>query len=130
MIEGSSTPYKFSLVACARWEEHDIVEWIEYHLSIGVDHFYIYSNDDTPLTLFNRLHPGEYCSGELRTGTRHPAGPAGRCAPEPDHAEPRGLAVQGRTVVDYLTVPTTQQTHLVAQQNQAESLPKRLCKYR
>ncbi len=51
------TLYKFVLVACARWEEQDIVEWIEYHLAIGIEHFYIYSNDDTPTTLFKVLSP-------------------------------------------------------------------------
>jgi len=30
--------HKFSLVACARWEEKDILEWIDYHRLIGVDH--------------------------------------------------------------------------------------------
>lgn len=54
-----TTPYrhKFSLVACARWEENEIVEWIEYHRAIGIDHFYIYSNDDTPTALFKVLAP-------------------------------------------------------------------------
>jgi hypothetical protein len=49
--------YKYSIVACARWEENDIVEWIEYHKSIGFEHFYIYSNDDDPMILFKRLSP-------------------------------------------------------------------------
>ncbi len=48
---------KFSLVACARWEEKDIAEWIEYHLAVGIEHFYIYSNDDSPTTLFKVLSP-------------------------------------------------------------------------
>ena len=49
--------YKFSLAACGRWEEHDIVEWIEYHRAIGIEHFYIYSNDDSPVTLQKVLAP-------------------------------------------------------------------------
>ncbi len=49
--------YKYSIVACARWEESDIVEWIEYHRAVGFDHFYIYSNDDTPTTLLKTLTP-------------------------------------------------------------------------
>ena len=49
--------HKFALVACARWEENEIVEWIEYHLAVGIEHFYIYSNDDTPTTLFKVLIP-------------------------------------------------------------------------
>ena len=49
--------YKYSLVACARWEADDIVEWIEYHRHIGFEHFYIYSNDDSPDVLFKTLLP-------------------------------------------------------------------------
>jgi hypothetical protein len=49
--------YKFSLVACARWEEYDIVEWVEYHRSLGFDHIYIYSNDDDPMVLQKVLLP-------------------------------------------------------------------------
>jgi|GEM_PF-2198451 hypothetical protein len=49
--------YKFSLAACGRWEENDVVEWIEYHRAIGIEHFYIYSNDDSPVTLLKVLAP-------------------------------------------------------------------------
>lgn len=49
--------YRYSLVACARWEETDIVEWLEYHRSIGFEHAYIYSNDDDPTALHKRLLP-------------------------------------------------------------------------
>ena len=55
--KSSKARHKFSLVACARWEEKDIVEWVEYHLAIGIEHFYIYSNDDSPTTLFKVLSP-------------------------------------------------------------------------
>lgn len=47
--------YKFSLVACARWEENDILEWLDYHRSIGIDHVYLYSNDDNASTLKNAI---------------------------------------------------------------------------
>lgn len=57
MTEAWSGRYSFSLVACARWEEDAIVEWIEYHRAIGVDHFYIYSNDDSPWPLQRVLMP-------------------------------------------------------------------------
>jgi len=33
--------YKKSLVSCARWENQYIVEWVNYHKSIGFDHIYI-----------------------------------------------------------------------------------------
>ena len=58
---------KFSLVACARWEEKDIVEWVEYHLAVGIEHFYIYSNDDSPATLFKVLSPYIFRSAPLVT---------------------------------------------------------------
>jgi Glycosyl transferase family 2 len=54
--------FGYSLVACSRWEECDIVEWVEYHKSIGFDHIYVYSNDDDPQVQFNRLQP--YLFGE------------------------------------------------------------------
>lgn len=54
---GRAPKHRFSLVACARWEEDAIVEWIEYHRAIGVGHFYIYSNDDHPGTLLKILMP-------------------------------------------------------------------------
>jgi hypothetical protein len=47
--------YEYSLVACARWEEETIQEWIEYHKSIGFSHIYLYSNDDDPQTLFKAV---------------------------------------------------------------------------
>lgn len=47
--------YKAALVACARWEENDIVEWIEYHRSIGFEHIFLYSNDDDPYILYRRV---------------------------------------------------------------------------
>jgi Glycosyltransferase family 92/F5/8 type C domain len=52
--------YRFSLVACARWEETHIQEWIEYHKSIGFDHVYLYSNDDDPTPLFRAIAPYAY----------------------------------------------------------------------
>ncbi len=47
--------HKFSLVACARWEEMQIQEWVEYHKSIGFNHIYLYSNDDDPTALFRAV---------------------------------------------------------------------------
>ena len=49
--------HKYAIVATARWEEQNIVEWIEFHRSIGFDHFYIYGHDDEPLTLYHALFP-------------------------------------------------------------------------
>lgn len=36
--------YQLSLVAIFRNEHRYIVEWLEYHLKIGVEHFYLYDN--------------------------------------------------------------------------------------
>lgn len=52
--------HRFSLVACARWEETQIQEWVEYHRSIGFDHVYLYSNDDDPTALFHAVAPYTY----------------------------------------------------------------------
>jgi hypothetical protein len=49
--------YSISLVACSRWEELDIAEWVAYHKSIGIDHIYLYSNDDDPNIQFKRVLP-------------------------------------------------------------------------
>jgi len=49
--------HKYALVAAARWEEQNIAEWIEYHRSIGFDHFYIYGHDNEPMTLYHALFP-------------------------------------------------------------------------
>ncbi len=49
--------HKFSLVACARWEEKDILEWLDYHRSIGIDHVYLYSNDDSASTIRKAIEP-------------------------------------------------------------------------
>ena len=49
--------HRFSLVACARWEENDILEWLDYHRSVGIDHVYLYSNDDNAGTLKNAVGP-------------------------------------------------------------------------
>src|ERR1700761_6521317 len=52
--------HRFSLVACARWEEKHIQEWVEYHKSIGFEHVYLYSNDDDPEPLFSAIAPWAY----------------------------------------------------------------------
>jgi hypothetical protein len=57
---GPADKYAFSLVACARWEEANIQEWVEYHKSIGFSHIYLYSNDDDPTALFRAVAPYTY----------------------------------------------------------------------
>lgn len=49
--------YKISLVACARWETRYISEWLSYHKSIGIDHVYLYCNDDDPIEFYTQVLP-------------------------------------------------------------------------
>jgi hypothetical protein len=49
--------HRFSIVACVRWEEADIAEWVQYHQLIGFDHIYLYSNDTDPLPTHKALLP-------------------------------------------------------------------------
>lgn len=56
------TEYKLSVVAIVRNEGEYIREWLEYHLMLGVTHFYIYDNestDDTKEKLQNYIERGE-----------------------------------------------------------------------
>ncbi len=46
--------FRFSLMACARWEERYIEEWLLYHRSIGFEHVYLYCNDDEPSALYRK----------------------------------------------------------------------------
>lgn len=45
------------VVACARWEQDYIVEWISYYKAIGIDHIFLYCNDDDPSTLYEKVLP-------------------------------------------------------------------------
>ncbi|NHN93377.1 glycosyltransferase family 2 protein [Acetobacter sicerae] len=49
--------YRFSLAACARWEARYISEWLSYHRSIGIEHVYLYCNDDDPAELYQAVLP-------------------------------------------------------------------------
>jgi hypothetical protein len=60
VLDPPMAKHHFSLVACARWEEMQIQEWLEYHKSIGFDHVYLYSNDDDPTRLFRAVAPYTY----------------------------------------------------------------------
>lgn len=52
-----SPKYRYSIVACARWEERFIVEWLNYYRAIGFDHVYLYCNDDDPTLLYEKVFP-------------------------------------------------------------------------
>jgi hypothetical protein len=49
--------YRFSIVACARWETRYITEWLTYYRAIGFDHVYLYCNDDDPAPLYLEVLP-------------------------------------------------------------------------
>ncbi|MGC8536644.1 MAG: glycosyltransferase family 2 protein, partial [Rhizomicrobium sp.] len=49
--------YKFVIVACARWETKNILEWVAYHRSVGFEHIYLYCNDEDPTELYECLMP-------------------------------------------------------------------------
>jgi hypothetical protein len=57
LVETRPALYKYSIVTCARWEEADLSEWIEYHRSIGFSHIYLYSNDNDPLPTLKAILP-------------------------------------------------------------------------
>lgn len=46
----SSYKYDLALVAIIKDEDAYIIEWIEYHLIIGINHFYIYDNGNSKET--------------------------------------------------------------------------------
>lgn len=67
-------PYRYrnSLVACARWENETIQEWVEYHRSIGFDHVFLYCNDDDPQELLARVQPFNENGTDFVTFHHHP----------------------------------------------------------
>jgi hypothetical protein len=56
-IYSEATKYRFSVVACARWETPYIVEWLTYHRWLGFEHVYLYCNDDDPAELYDAVLP-------------------------------------------------------------------------
>jgi len=53
-------------------ENHWLKEWLDYHLKVGVEHFYLYNNDDDPTGSDRILKP--YVERGLVTNT-HVSGP-------------------------------------------------------
>lgn len=49
--------YRYAAVTCVRWDDDRITEWLDYYQSIGFEHIYIYSNDDEPTALYQKLLP-------------------------------------------------------------------------
>ena len=49
--------YELAIVSALKFEAPYVKEWIDYHLLAGVDHFYIYNNDDDVTILEKILQP-------------------------------------------------------------------------
>ena len=56
-VDKNLFPYNLAVVAIMKNEVHYAKEWIDYHLLAGVEHFYIYNNDDNPDALQEVLQP-------------------------------------------------------------------------
>ena len=61
------TNYRYSIVACARWESLNIVEWLNYYRAIGFDHVFLYCNDDHPADLYEKVLPFINCENPFIT---------------------------------------------------------------
>lgn len=46
MLRGDK--HYLSVVVSYKMEQCNLLEWLEYHIHVGVNHFYIYNNDDNP----------------------------------------------------------------------------------
>jgi hypothetical protein len=46
-----------SISGIFKWENHWLKEWLDYHLTVGVEHFYLYNNDDDPTESDRILKP-------------------------------------------------------------------------
>jgi hypothetical protein len=46
----NKAPHYLSIVACIKNEAPYLEEWIEFHLAVGVDHFYLYNNESVDNT--------------------------------------------------------------------------------
>ncbi len=46
-LQAESNIYNLSICAIFKDEAHYLKEWIEYHLLMGIDHFYLYNNGST-----------------------------------------------------------------------------------
>jgi hypothetical protein len=55
--------YYISICLLAKNENDYINEWLEWHLNLGVEHFYIYDNDST-IPLINSINKDflQYCT--------------------------------------------------------------------
>jgi hypothetical protein len=70
--EFTQIKYKFSIVACARWESPYIVEWLNYYRAIGFDHVFLYCNDEEPYGLYEKVLPFVDCEEPFVTFHYYP----------------------------------------------------------
>jgi hypothetical protein len=57
LTAGLGSKYRYAIVACARWEDRYIVEWLTYYQILGFDHVFLYCNDDDPGPLYLKVLP-------------------------------------------------------------------------
>ena len=61
--------YQHAILNTSRWETETIIEWLQYYISIGFDHAFIYCNDDDPTKMYTKLI--SYIEGERPFVTFH-----------------------------------------------------------
>lgn len=50
--------YQFSIVSCITTKDSNtIIEWLNYHQKIGINHIYLYCTDDDPVELYRKVLP-------------------------------------------------------------------------
>ena len=59
--------YQHAILNTSRWESETIVEWLQYYISLGFDHAYIYCNDDDPVEMYEKLRPYIECADPFVT---------------------------------------------------------------
>ena len=56
-MSDSTYKYTLSFVTIMKFEEDHVAEWIAFHKVCGVEHFYIYDNNDSPESMAQLLKP-------------------------------------------------------------------------
>ena len=51
-------------------EERYLNEWITYHAHLGVDHFYLYDNNDDEKLIYTALDDSQYVGPRIFVGIR------------------------------------------------------------
>ncbi len=68
----SNDEFEIVIVACARWENDYIVEWLNYHRIVGFNHVFLYCNDNDPSELYEKTLPFTFGSHPFVTFVHYP----------------------------------------------------------